>query len=459
MNSEELQGLVKKLQSENTALKDQLESKNKRLNDVEEALVKKEKELVMALHLPKRDNNCRDGKPVTPNFGDEATQKRVEEMKRDHELILLRTLINHLPSSIFVIDKQYRKTVFNEAHLRRIEDTLNLPTRLTEADLLGKTNWDIYPKELADLYYEEDREVIENGLVIIERENFQIDRKGNQVRESISKIPMRDADGSIIGMLGIAHNITERKMVEHELVKAKEKASESDRLKSSFLAAMSHELRTPLNAVIGFSEMIEECMDVSEIHEMVKIINENGNNLLNIIESIFSLTLLQSNNLNVLSENIPLSNFINGLKPYLTTKLARDNKETLSLIVNSGLSEDEFVIRSDKTKLTQLMTKFFDNAIKYTKEGSIEYGCIVEGSSVTFYVKDTGIGIPSDKQDVIFERFRQIEDSLSRQYGGVGLGLAICKEISDLLNGKIWVESEKGEGSTFYFKLDDVVVK
>jgi len=278
---------------------------------------------------------------------------------------------------------------------------------------------------------------------------------GKTVQVELSLAPLKISEQW--GAVGIVRDITERKIVERELILAKEKAEQSDRLKSAFLATMSHELRTPLNAVIGFSSLIEETMEIPEILEMVKIINDSGNHLLNIIDSVFTLALLQAGEAKAYVEDIPLNSFLIGLKPYLATKLGKDNKKDLITIVISTIYDTSLVIKSDKTKLTQMMVNFFDNAMKYTPKGTIEYGCVVEQKSVVFFVKDTGIGISADKHNIIFERFRQVEDSLTRAYGGVGLGLSICKEISDLLKGKIWLESKVGEGSTFFFRLENVV--
>jgi len=153
----------------------------------------------------------------------DITDRKKAEKSLEKEILLLRTLINHLPSSIFVLDNQYRKTICNEAHLKRIEKTLDTQRVVTEANIIGKTNWDVYPKALADKYFEEDRKEIEDGETIIEKEIFQIDQYGNSVWETISKIPMRDADGLIVGMVGIAHDITKNKLGEMALQESEER--------------------------------------------------------------------------------------------------------------------------------------------------------------------------------------------------------------------------------------------
>ena len=244
-----------------------------------------------------------------------------------------------------------------------------------------------------------------------------------------------------------------------ELVKAKNEAEESNRLKSAFLAVMSHELRTPLNAIIGFSSFIDNTLEKNNIIEKVKIINSSGIHLLNIIESVFNLALLQSGTSKVIISEIPVNEFLLELKPYFKAKLSKDENKCLDISIKENIPNQKCVINTDKTKLTQMLINFFDNAAKYTDKGIIEYGYQLRGESIVFYVKDTGIGIPENKIKIIFEKFTQVEDTLTRQHGGVGLGLSICKEISDLLNGEITVESELGQGSVFYFKLNNVVVE
>jgi len=261
------------------------------------------------------------------------------------------------------------------------------------------------------------------------------------------------------GAVCVIRDISERKIAEKELIIAKERAEESDRLKSAFLATMSHELRTPLNAVIGFSSLIDETMEIPVIMEMVKIIYNSGNHLLSIIDSVFNLALLQAKVSKVYLEVFNLSDFVDSLKPYLQTKIINEKKEHINIVNHNFCTGKPVYIKSDKTKLMQIMVYLFDNAIKYTEKGSVEYGCKLEDKSVIFYVKDTGIGIPKDKQSIVFERFRQVEDSITREHGGVGLGLSICLEIADLLDSKIWFESEVNSGSIFYFKLNNAILK
>lgn len=281
-------------------------------------------------------------------------------------------------------------------------------------------------------------------------------RDGNKIQIELSIAPYKNVDQW--GAVCVIRDISERKIAEKELIIAKERAEESDRLKSAFLATMSHELRTPLNAVIGFSSLIDETMEIPVIMEMVKIIYNSGNHLLSIIDSVFNLALLQAKVSKVYLEVFNLSDFVESLKPYLQTKIINEKKEHINIVNHNLCTGKPVYIKSDKTKLMQIMVYLFDNAIKYTEKGSVEYGCTLEDKSVIFYVKDTGIGIPKDKQSIVFERFRQIEDSITREHGGVGVGLSVCLEIADLLDAKIWFESEVNSGSIFYFKLNNAIL-
>lgn len=283
-----------------------------------------------------------------------------------------------------------------------------------------------------------------------------IRKDGTVINIEFSLASMKLADG--FGAVGIVRDITERKLAEAELVHAKEKAEESDRLKSAFLATMSHELRTPLNAVIGFSEMITEDLPVSEIVKMAERIHYSGHHLLKIIESMFEISMLEARVTKQIIEEFTVFEFFGTLKNSLIKELAKQNKNHISIVFPPQENASGILLRTDKIKLTLMMSNLLNNAIKFTDQGKIEYGYDIEGKDITFFVKDTGIGIPSSETDIIFERFRQVDDSHTRKHGGIGLGLSICREISNLLQGELWVESVLNAGSSFYFKLPGAVI-
>jgi len=236
-----------------------------------------------------------------------------------------------------------------------------------------------------------------------------------------------------------------------ELIEAKEKAQESDRLKSSFLANMSHEVRTPLNSIIGFSELLADpFFEEEQKSEFIQSIITSGKNLLTIISDIMDISKMESGEIKIRKSQINAQKFISTVKEEFAIQT---EEKKLELKLNHPDNDDETVIYADAERLRQIFNNLMSNAIKFTVIGSIEIGFQPKGKMVEFYVKDTGIGIPVEYHDNIFERFRQVETEKTRKYGGNGLGLAICKNLVELMGGKIWLKSESGKGSVFYFTL------
>lgn len=274
------------------------------------------------------------------------------------------------------------------------------------------------------------------------------------IEVSVAAIELPSGNGAV----GIIRDISDRKRAEAELIAAKTKAEESDRLKSAFLSTMSHELRTPLNSIMGFSSLINPEMPPQEIEEMARLIFNGGANLLKIIESVFDVAILQSKGTSLSVSEFPLTDLFSSLSQYLAAEISKEGKARIETTFLPAAEVSRLLLKTDRRLLTQLLTNLLNNAVKYTEEGKIEYGYTREGDNITFFVSDTGIGIPTEKTGFIFDQFRQVEDAHTRKYGGVGLGLTICREIGQLLGGTFRVESQMGQGSTFYFTLPGAVL-
>ncbi len=250
-------------------------------------------------------------------------------------------------------------------------------------------------------------------------------------------------------------DISRRILADEALIKAKDLAEENDRLKTAFLHNISHEIRTPMNAIIGFSEMLNEpdLTDQKRVH-FTGIIIQSSNQLLSIISDIVSIATIEAGQEKVFHNEINIRTFLKSLQEQFGFKASRLN---LNLIQEPTISDNEIWFLSDETKLNQILSNLIINALKFTSKGHVRFGVDILGQELRFFVEDTGLGIPSQMHVEIFKRFRQVESTASRKYGGSGLGLSISKAYVELLGGTMWLSSEINNGSTFYFTIPLVV--
>jgi len=245
------------------------------------------------------------------------------------------------------------------------------------------------------------------------------------------------------------------KEINSELQKAKAKAEESDRLKSAFLANMSHEIRTPMNGIMGFAELLKKAnLDSEEQKSYIDIIEKSGTRLLNIINDIVDISKIEAGQMNLV---LSVTNIDDQLQYIQTFFNPEAEEKGIQLLLKKSLDQDETIIRTDREKLFAILINLVKNAIKFTPKGTIEFGYEKKDDHIEFFVKDSGIGIPKERHDAIFERFIQAHFNDKMALQGAGLGLSIAKAYVELLGGKIWVESELGKGSIFYFTLPCMV--
>jgi PAS domain S-box-containing protein len=338
----------------------------------------------------------------------------------------------------------YINDQFEKIWGRKKEELIENPDRFTE--------W-IHPDDLDNIEPWVSLSSMPNEGPYVER--YRIVKPGGEVRWLWSRIfPVANKEGKRYRVAGITSDITEQKEFEDALLIAKEKAQESDMLKSTFLANISHEIRTPMNGIIGFAELISrEDIDEANRKSYVTIMKKSSEQLIRIIDDIIDFAKLEANQIRIDQENVNLNRLMDQIFGFFSNVLVSQEKGSVTLLVSKSLSDSESVIRSDETRLSQIFSHLLDNACKFTSDGYIEFGYKIKKDKVEFFVKDSGIGITREKHELVFEQFRQGDEGHTRKYGGTGLGLPIAKGMVNLLGGNIWVESEKDKGSTFYFTI------
>jgi PAS domain S-box-containing protein len=297
-----------------------------------------------------------------------------------------------------------------------------------------------------------DRASAKNGL-LFETVNRLADGSLRDVEVFTSKI---EIDGSYY-IHSIVHDITEKKKMLSDLIAAKEKAEESDRLKTAFLHNISHEIRTPMNAIVGFTSLLESAGLTEETKKQyIDIIFQSSNQLLSIISDIVDISNIETGHVkitpSVFNLNAALSNIFDQFK-------IRADISSIDLKYSSSLPDKSSDIYADETKLIQVISNLLDNSFKFTSQGSVEFGYNKKNNFLEFFVKDTGIGIKPAFHNKIFDRFYQVDNSLNQKTEGTGLGLSICKGYTNLMGGKIWVESKPGSGAVFFFTIPYITRK
>ena len=272
---------------------------------------------------------------------------------------------------------------------------------------------------------------------------------GNRTYVLINALLEKEDDKEKI--FAVCRDITDQKLYEHDLKQAKIKAEEADKLKSAFLANMSHEIRTPMNAIVGFADLLaKNNIRDKERDEYLGIIKGSSNNLLNLINDIIDLSKIEIEEVSIKKIDFTIREVMLDL----LSKYSNQKPSCIDMVYDKQEKDYDIRIFSDPFRFKQIMNNLLNNAIKFTDSGFINFGfTIKKDQKIEFYVKDTGIGISKDKQEIIFERFRKVEDNNAKLYRGTGLGLTISKSLTELLDGEIWVESKLKKGSIFKFTL------
>ncbi len=375
---------------------------------------------------------------------DISDRKRFErELKRQRAL--LYSLIDSIPDLIYYKDLEGVYLGCNPAFGKFVG--------CHRRDVVGKTDYDLFSKNVADFFREQDRLMLISGQA---RSNVEwVDYPdGRHVPLDMLRTPYYGPYGEILGLVGIGRDITKQKQLEEELKKAKVAAEEASKAKSSFLASMSHEIRTPMSGIIGMTDLLKDTKLTKEQVEYLDIIRKSSDSLLAIINDILDISKIEAGKVELESIDFDLRETLEDMNDLMAIKAAEKSIEYVYLIDHDVPSR----LKGDPGRLRQILINLIGNAIKFTSEGEVTLHVSCKGETelqaiLGFSVKDTGIGIPAKHIDKLFDKFTQVDMSTTRKYGGTGLGLAISKQLCEMMGGQMTAQSEVGKGSIFRFTV------
>jgi two-component system sensor histidine kinase/response regulator len=410
------------------------------INQVHKHIVNGEVRYMTDTKIPLKGTNgkCMGTVGVTRDITD---LKMTEVTMLEHQS-KFKALFENAPLAIFRLDKEMRVVECNYRFRKMFGYA-------EDDDLSNTTKYDLlHDPEIGGLIIDtvlETKEV--NTEIMLRRKN------GDKFIANLT-LALLEEGFEDISIEGIVEDITQVAKTRDEIIKAKDKAVEADNLKSLFLANMSHEIRTPMNAIIGFTNMLrEEGLTEDDRTSFIDVIQSNGNSLMTLIDSIVDFSKLETDQMSVSLSEFNFEQLFNSVFEHSEKLLRTEEKHEMIKLTRQIPDNPQIRIKSDRHRLGQVMNHLISNAIKFTDQGEICIGYNVSNEKINIFVKDTGVGIPKNKQKVIFERFAKVNNDKNRLYGGTGIGLTISKGLIKLMKGKILVDSESGKGSTFSIEL------
>lgn len=377
------------------------------------------------------------------------TKEKLKESEKRYE-----ELYNSIPVSYLTLNKDGKILDCNHTAVQNLNTDRGHLINKSFYDFIGSQERDKLYLHLVDVLKKRGQDQCELQIHLTAKPETKKEDNGenedNVFTALLDSKVFTDKNGKAICRT-VLNDITERKQMEQELKTAKEKAEENDVLKSAYLANLSHEIRTPMNGILGFTDWLtREAISNEDKDQYIDMIHKSGKRLMNTVDDIIAISKIETGTLKLESRETDLNKKLSELTQFFQVEA---EKKGLQLQQDDKLPPDNAVILTDEGKLESILTNLIKNAIKYTDDGSIHLGCQKKASTIEFYVSDSGIGIPEDRLEGIFNRFEQADISDKRAFEGSGLGLSIVKSYTQMLGGSVRVTSEEGKGSTFYITL------